>query len=69
MRIWDNMDRMGDLAYSLLSKGILLSTALLSIGCMAILGDNWSIAETCRDLSSVALLVGVVASCYIAKNE
>ena len=69
MRILDNIDRMGDRTYSLLSKGILLSAALLLIGCMAILQNNFPIADTCRDLSSTVLLITTVFSCYIAKSE
>ena len=69
MRIWDNLDRMGDLTYSLLSKGLLLSAALLFIGCMAILRGNLAAADTCRDLSSAVLLLATILSCYIARKE
>ena len=69
MRIWDNLDRMGDLTYFLLSKGLLLSAALLFIGCMAILRENLAAADTCRDLSSAVLLLTTISSCYIARKE
>ncbi len=69
MRIWENMDRMGDRTYSLLSKGLLLSAALLGLGCIAILQGSLPTADTCRDLSSTVLLITTIVSCYIAKNE
>ena len=69
MQIWKNMDHMGDLTYVLLSRGILLSAVLLAAGCIAILSGRWPVAEICRELSSLALLLGVATSCYIAKKE
>ena len=69
MRIWDNMDHMGDLTYAILSKGILLSAALLLIGCGAILRADLALADTCRDLSASVLLSAAVLSCCTAKRE
>ena len=69
MRIWDNLDHMGDQTYSLLSRGLLLSAALLLAGCIAILRGNLPAADTCRDASCAVLLLTVLLSSLLAKKE
>ena len=69
MRIWENMDRMGEGTYSLLSKGLLFSAALLGGGCAAIVRHCWAAADMCRDLSCAVLLLTVLFSPLLEKNE
>ena len=69
MRVWKNMEKMGDWTYQVLSKGLLLSALLLGIGCLAILKGRWLMADTARDLSQSILLLSVVGSCYIEKHR
>ena len=69
MRIWENMDRMGEGTYSLLSKGLLFSAALLGVGCAAIVRHCWAAADMCRDLSCAVLLLTVLLSSLLEKNE
>ena len=69
MRIWDNMDQMGEQTYNLLRGGLLLSAALLSAGCAAILQGNLAAADSWRDLAASVLLITTVLSCCMAKRE
>lgn len=69
MRIWKNMEKMGELTYQLLSKGLLLSALLLGIGCLAIQEGQWLVADTARDFSQSVLLLSVVGSCYIERQR
>ena len=69
VRVWKNMEKMGDLTYQLLSKGLLLSALLLGVGCLAILEGRWLVADTARDFSQSILLLAVLGSCYIERNR
>ena len=69
MRIRDNMDQMGEQTYNLLRGGLLLSAALLSAGCAAILQGNLAAADSWRDLAASVLLITTVLSCCMAKRE
>ena len=69
MRICHNIATMNELAYHITKRGFQLTSALLGIGCIAILEKELFIAGQFQQLSALTLLLTALITPYIALKK
>ena len=69
MRICHNIANMNELAYHITKRGFQLTSALLGIGCLAILEKELFIAGQFQQLSALTLLLTALITPYIEQKN